>query len=77
MVINIGETLKRESIDVNLDAFMQGIQDALSGGKTLLTADEINEIMMTLQKEIHANIRSIALLHFQELTHFIHKFSQI
>jgi FKBP-type peptidyl-prolyl cis-trans isomerase FklB len=51
---NIGKNLKRESVDINPDALVQGIKDALSGGKTLMTEQEVNETMMNFQKEIVA-----------------------
>jgi len=54
MGINIGNNLERQSIDVNPDALMQGIKDALSGGKTLMTEQEVNETMMNFQKEMAA-----------------------
>jgi len=54
MGINIGNNLERQSIDVNPDAFMQGIKDALSGGDTLMTEQEVNETMMNFQKEMAA-----------------------
>ncbi len=54
MGINIGTNLKKESIDVNPEALSRGIKDALSGGKPLMTEQEINEIMMNFQKELIA-----------------------
>ena len=54
MGINIGNNLERQSIDVNPDALMQGIKDALSGGDTLMTEQEVNETMMNFQKEMAA-----------------------
>ncbi len=52
--INMGNNLKRQSIDVNPDALLQGIKDALSGGKALMTEQEINETMTAFQKEMKA-----------------------
>jgi FKBP-type peptidyl-prolyl cis-trans isomerase FklB len=51
---NIGKNLKRESVDINPDALVQGVKDALSGSKTLMTEQEIDETMMNFQKEIRA-----------------------
>lgn len=52
--INMGNNLKRQSIDVNPDTLLQGIKDALSGGKALMTEQEINETMTAFQKEMKA-----------------------
>lgn len=54
MGINIGSNLKRQSVDINPDALIQGVKDALSGGKTLMTEQEVNETIMTFQKEMIA-----------------------
>ena len=52
--MNIGNNFKKQSIDVNTDALIQGIKDALSGGKTLMTEQEVNETLMNFQKEMVA-----------------------
>ena len=52
--INIGKNLKRQSVEVNPDILLQGIKDALSGGKTLMTDQEVNETMMNFQKDMMA-----------------------
>ena len=52
--INIGKNLKKQSVEVNPDILLQGIKDALSGGKTLMTDQEVNETMMNFQKEMMA-----------------------
>ena len=52
--MSIGKTLKGQSVDVNPDVLTQGIKDTLSGGETLLTDKEMNETLMSLQKEMAA-----------------------
>ncbi len=52
--MNIGNNLKKQSIEVSPDILLQGIKDALSGGKTLMTEKEVNETMMNFQKEVMA-----------------------
>jgi FKBP-type peptidyl-prolyl cis-trans isomerase FklB len=52
--MNIGNNLKKQSIDVNPDVLAQGIKDALSGSKALMTEQEVNETMMSFQKEMAA-----------------------
>lgn len=49
---DIGNNLKRQSIDVDADIMSAGIKDALSGSKPLLTDDERNQVMMSFQKDL-------------------------
>jgi FKBP-type peptidyl-prolyl cis-trans isomerase FklB len=50
--MNWGTGLHRQGIDVDSAALIQGMKDALAGGKTLLTEDEARAALMQLQKEI-------------------------
>jgi FKBP-type peptidyl-prolyl cis-trans isomerase FklB len=52
--MNIGNNLKKQSIDVNPDALVSGIKDALSDGKALMTEQEVNETLTAFQKEMGA-----------------------
>ena len=52
--MDIGNTLKNLSVDVNLDILVQGIRDVLSGNKTLLTAQESRDTIIAFQKEMKA-----------------------
>jgi FKBP-type peptidyl-prolyl cis-trans isomerase FklB len=52
--MDIGKNLKKQSIDVNPDILAKGIKDVLSGGKTLLTEQEVRETMAIFQKEMMA-----------------------
>jgi FKBP-type peptidyl-prolyl cis-trans isomerase FklB len=52
--VSIGNNLKRQSVEVNLDVLFQGIKDSLTGGKMLMTEQEISETMMNFQKELMA-----------------------
>jgi len=52
--LDVGGALKRQSVDVNTDIFMQGVKDALSGGKKLLTDEEVRETMTAFSKELAA-----------------------
>ena len=49
-----GKNLKQQSVDVDPDIMVKGIKDCLSGGKTLLTDQEMQEVMTALQKELTA-----------------------
>ena len=47
-----GNNLKQQSIDVDPDIMLKGIKDSLSGGKMLLTDQEMSEVMAAFQKEM-------------------------
>jgi FKBP-type peptidyl-prolyl cis-trans isomerase FklB len=49
---DIGGNLKRQSVDVDPNILVRGIQDALSGAKPLLSKEEIQETMVAFQKEM-------------------------
>ncbi|MDM8561326.1 FKBP-type peptidyl-prolyl cis-trans isomerase [Candidatus Parabeggiatoa sp. HSG14] len=49
---NIGQNLTQQGIKVNLDAFANGLNSALSKKKPLLTPKEMNEVMTAFQKDI-------------------------
>jgi FKBP-type peptidyl-prolyl cis-trans isomerase FklB len=49
---DIGNKLKSQSIDVDPDALAQGLKDAISGNKLLMTEQEIKESLSSLQKEM-------------------------
>jgi FKBP-type peptidyl-prolyl cis-trans isomerase len=50
--MNWGTGLHRQAIDVDSAALIQGMKDALAGGKTLLTEDEARAALTQLQKEM-------------------------
>ena len=50
--MNIGTTLHRQSVDVDPKVMAQGLQDALSGGKTLLSEDEARATLTDLQNDM-------------------------
>ncbi|MBI5967497.1 MAG: FKBP-type peptidyl-prolyl cis-trans isomerase [Deltaproteobacteria bacterium] len=52
--MDIGKNLKNQSIDIDADILAKGIKDALSGGKPLLTEQEIRETLAAFQKEMMA-----------------------
>jgi len=52
--ISIGSDLKKQSIDIDLDVFAQGMKDILNEGELLMTDDEIRETMMAFQLEMMA-----------------------
>jgi FKBP-type peptidyl-prolyl cis-trans isomerase FklB len=50
----IGKNLKKQSVDIDPEILTRGIKDAISGGSSLLTEQEIQETMTTFQKEMTA-----------------------
>jgi FKBP-type peptidyl-prolyl cis-trans isomerase FklB len=50
----MGKDFKRQSVDIDPDILAKGIKDVLSGGKVLLTDQEMNETIAALRKEMMA-----------------------
>jgi len=52
--MNVGKQLRNQSLEVDLDLLVRGLEDARSGGHTLLTDEEV----LALFKELQGDIRS-------------------
>jgi FKBP-type peptidyl-prolyl cis-trans isomerase FklB len=52
--MNVGNGLRRQSVDIDPNVFAQGMKDAISGGKTLLTDEEAMATLQQLQTELRA-----------------------
>ena len=50
--VDMGNRLKSNALDIDTDSLAQGLKDALSGGKLLLTEQEMKETLAGLQKEL-------------------------
>jgi FKBP-type peptidyl-prolyl cis-trans isomerase FklB len=50
--MDIGNNLKRQSIDVDVDLLAKGVKDAMAGGETLLSAEDARETLVALQKTL-------------------------
>ena len=50
--LNVGKSLHRDSIDVEPEFVLQGLEDALADGKVLLTDDQIKTVMTDLQNQV-------------------------
>lgn len=48
----LGTQLRQQSVDIDSDFYGQGLRDALSGSKTLLTETEARKIVNALQREL-------------------------
>jgi FKBP-type peptidyl-prolyl cis-trans isomerase FklB len=58
--MDIGNNLKKQSIEIDPNILAKGIRDALAGGKPLLTEQEIRETMAVFQKEMVAKQEEVA-----------------
>jgi len=50
--LNIGKSLRRDSVDIDPIIFQQGLKDGLEGGKALLTDDEMKTTMTAVQADL-------------------------
>lgn len=50
--MNIGNSLKRDAVDIDADAFAKGVKDAVSGGKPLMTEQEMQETMTAFSQNM-------------------------
>jgi FKBP-type peptidyl-prolyl cis-trans isomerase FklB len=50
--ISSGKNLMQQSIDIDPDIMARGLKDGLSGGTTLLTEQEMREVMTAFRKEM-------------------------
>jgi FKBP-type peptidyl-prolyl cis-trans isomerase FklB len=58
--MEMGKNFKQQSIDIDPDILTRGIKDVFSGGKPLLTEQEVQETMVTFQKEMMAKQEELA-----------------
>lgn len=54
--MDLGNTLRKQAIKVDPTIFSQGLKDALSGDKTLLTEEEVRATVTQLQNEMRNNL---------------------
>ena len=54
--LSIGKNLKRQAVDVDVSRLIQGLKDALSDSKPLLTDSEVREAMEAFEKEMQAKL---------------------
>ncbi|MGA3207332.1 MAG: FKBP-type peptidyl-prolyl cis-trans isomerase [Syntrophales bacterium] len=51
MGVDIGKHLRQQSMDVDPDMFAEGLKDVMTGAKTALTDEEMQQIISNFQKE--------------------------
>jgi FKBP-type peptidyl-prolyl cis-trans isomerase FklB len=50
--VNVGNNIKQLPMEIDPDIFFKGFKDAASGGKLLLSEEEIRTVMIAFQKEL-------------------------
>lgn len=50
--LDIGTTFKKQKMELNADALVAGLRDALGGAKPLLSDDEVRQVMMQFSKDM-------------------------
>lgn len=50
--LNLGKSLKTNEIQANIDLIIKGLRDGLGGGQALLTDEEMQTTMQTLQQQV-------------------------
>ncbi|HEY4282154.1 MAG TPA: FKBP-type peptidyl-prolyl cis-trans isomerase [Chthoniobacterales bacterium] len=58
--LNIGSNFKKQGVDLNPDALIAGVKDALSGKKPALSETEAREVMTTWSKELQDKQKAMA-----------------
>ena len=58
--MNLGTNLHKQSVPVNPDMLVQGMKDAMGGGKMLLTEDEARAAVMEMQKQVQSQMQEKA-----------------
>jgi FKBP-type peptidyl-prolyl cis-trans isomerase FklB len=50
----VGESFKRQGVEINVDVMLQGLQDALSGAEPLMTQEEMRAALLQLHEKARA-----------------------
>ncbi|MBI3610708.1 MAG: FKBP-type peptidyl-prolyl cis-trans isomerase [Nitrospirae bacterium] len=58
--MDIGTNMKRQGIEIEPELLARGLKDAVSGGKALLTEDEVRDVLMAFQKEMRTKAEARA-----------------
>jgi FKBP-type peptidyl-prolyl cis-trans isomerase FklB len=58
--LNIGTNFKKQNVELNPDALLAGVKDALSGKKPALNDQEVREVMNTWSKELQEKQKTMA-----------------
>src|SRR3954468_230738 len=58
--MNIGMNFKKQGVDLNPDALLTGLKDALSGKKSALSETEQRDVMTAMSKELQDKQKAMA-----------------
>lgn len=68
IAMDLGGRLRKASMDVDQEMFMRGLKDALAGGKTLLTEQDVLAVMSEMQNELKGKQASMQTEKMQQAT---------
>ena len=51
--LNVGRSLQKDSVEVDPNVLVQGLKDALAGGKTQMSEEDARGIIQSLQADLH------------------------
>jgi len=54
--LNMGHSMKQQSVEVDPSVFAQGLKDGLAGGKALMTEDEVRATLMQFQTDMRTKM---------------------
>lgn len=52
--VDLGRNIKKQNLDLDVAAISKGLQDGYAGGTTLLTDEQMKEVLMNFQKDFVA-----------------------
>ena len=58
--VNIGRNFKKQNVELNPDALLAGVKDALAGKKLMLTDAEVQDVMKNFSKEVSEKQKAMA-----------------
>lgn len=71
MGAQVGQSLKSQGIEINIESLMWGIKDAMAGKKLALSQDEIKQVMTSFQQRLAAKRAAQAAKSLAEGTAFL------
>ncbi len=51
--MNIGANMRKQSVELDTAMFLQGLKDAMAGGKLLLTEEQARAVLMQMQADVN------------------------
>src|SRR3954464_9381009 len=57
--LDIGTTFKKQKMELNSDALAAGVKDGLSGGKPLMSPDEVRQVMVQFSKDMREKAATV------------------